>query len=194
MKEALLALEGKAITTKLIKEYIDTEIGWNPPKMCPRTISNIVKFDLHHSYWKPNVTYTDVTWDDITWHWEWYKAVFELFNNQGARFIWIDEVGFNSRRVAPYSWISRYFPAAVQNFKMSNQTNAICALMDNGMHMCKFRRGTNTQATFVEFLIEMEEFLQTYFPPRDRNGVCQFSDFWSQVVLVFDNASIHLGT
>jgi len=75
---------------------------------------------------------------------------------------------------------------------MSEQTNAISAMTDEGMIMVKFRYGTNTQATFVEYLLEMESFLKAYIISKDRS-INAFEVYKSSTVLVFDNATIHRG-
>ena len=78
------------------------------------------------------------------------------------------------------------------NFKMTKQTNAISAMTDEGMIMVKFRQGTNTQETFVEFLLEMERFLKDYIFSKDKT-INAFETYKSSTVLVFDNATIHRG-
>ena len=119
----------------------------------------------------------------------WFKHVFNHFYHENCRFIWIDEVAFNSRNMSPYSWTSDEKHHPVYSYKLSYQTNAICALTDEGMNMCKFRRGTNTQYTFVEFLCEMEEFLRE----KCKFEGTSFEDYRRELVLIFDNATIHSG-
>jgi len=63
------------------------------------------------------------------------------------------------------------------------------------MNMCKFWVGYNTQETFVEFLLEMEDFLLDYYSNRDMfPDPDAFRKYWNQVILVFDNAGIHSGS
>jgi len=73
--------------------------------MCTWTIQGILKFDLNYSYRKAPVSYLDSNWDSVLMYWHWFKALFEAWNLKKVNWIWIDEVAFNSRRVAPYSWI-----------------------------------------------------------------------------------------
>ena len=160
--------------------------------MCTWTIQGILKYDLNYSYRKAPVSYLDSNWESIQQYRKWFKAIFAYWCSKGVNWIWIDEVAFNSRRVAPYAWIEPLNPMPVFNFKMSEQTNAISAMTDEGMIMVKFRFGTNTQATFVEFLLEMERFLKKYIRTKD-SSFNAFENYWSSTVLVFDNATIHRG-
>ncbi len=134
--------------------------------MCTRTICNILKFDLHHSYKKAAVTFYDVKRSDIERNRGWFKFVFGEFYKAGCRFIWIDEVNFNPRHAAPYSWVSLgYPPEAVHSFDPSPNSTAICALTDEGMNMCQMRVGINKSAHFVRFLEKMEAFLRDEVHP-----------------------------
>ena len=60
------------------------------------------------------------------------------------------------------------------------------------MIMVKCRYGTNTQETFVEFLLEMERFLKAYIFSKDKS-VNAFEEYRRKTVLVWDNATIHRG-
>ena len=106
------------------------------------------------------MTHQDLTKQEYaTWR-EWFKVIFKHFTAKDCRFIWIDEVSFNTRKVKPYSWVSKYHPTPVQGYTKQNYSTAICALTDHGEFYSKMRVGINTAETFVEFLEELEEVLR----------------------------------
>jgi len=147
LREAIEESKGWSITAgyleKIIKEKHPGIKG-----LGSRTISYFLK-DLHYTYWKASVTYLSSNRNEIDWNIEWFIKAFKYFNSKGCWFIFIDEVAFNSRGFAPYTWHEVGNEVAIKPFKGGANTNAICALLDTGINFCKFRRGTNNGKTFT---------------------------------------------
>lgn len=103
---------------------------------------------------------------------------------RNARFIWIDEVAFNTRSLKYTSWVGPN-DKMVLIHQPETAVTAICALADDGVLFSQFRMGMNSDVEFLHFLIELNRALQE---ANKEN----YNELKSKLVFVFDNASIHL--
>lgn len=125
--------------------------------MSAKTISRILKYDLQYSYRKPSISYCNPFKADHVRYREWFKAIFgHLEKKKNLRFMWIDEVSFNSTAVKPYSWQSKMFWEPLRMFKGDKTTTVITALTDEGTVFCQMRFGINNSMTFAMFMEKLE--------------------------------------
>ena len=122
--------------------------------------------------------------------WEVFKIVFRHFYEEGAKFLWIDEVSFNTRHIHPYTWVSKDNPTPIQNYQPAYLT-AICALTDQGEIFSKMWVGTNTGDCMIEFLEELETVNRSKYCGVTEDGKFRYLEYWWNLVYIFDNASIH---
>ncbi|MBK8156409.1 MAG: hypothetical protein IPK55_10670 [Streptococcus sp.] len=83
------------------------------------------------------------------------------------------------------SWIKPGFDETVIIHSPEPVSTTISALSDEGVLYSQVRQGVNTDVEFLHFLIELERMLNQKYKDI-------YKEFKSKLVVVFDNASIHL--
>ena len=149
-------LEGKVVTTKIIKDTIDLHNEKKDLSLDQWEIRKILKKFLWYSWRKPQIRSLDAAREDVVINRRVFRAFIRSVSKKKAWFIFVDESYFNPRNLWYRSWVSKANPSAVHSLGYSKGVATICALTDQGVLYSVLWKGTNTAWEILLFFIDLE--------------------------------------
>ena len=118
-------------------------------------------------------------------NWKVFRAFMWAAILNGGWFIFVDESFFNPWHLRYKSWISKdFFSPVIQHYEGFGVAS-ICALTDEGVLYSVLRKGTNSSREVLLFFIDLEKKLM-------KRWGTTWSKVWKKLIVVFDNAAIHI--
>jgi len=108
----------------------------------------------------------------------------QLAIENGARFVYIDEMSVCSRHLSFRSWVNTKVQTFIKAPPQSSTISVIGAISESGSLDCVMRKGTNKEEEVLEFLLDLDAKFQ------ERHGP-DFLDFRKKSIILADNATYH---